>query len=235
MASFPTHQTLIQQHSQLVRSIARRMSSRLPSHLEEQDLVQDGTIGLMEAIERYDDGRGVKFQTFAATRIRGSILDGLRQHDWVSRGGRRRVREMNKAEESLSQDLKRTPTEAELAQHTSLTVQEIKRRRREGRQSVVLALDDVTTGAEASRVPDARADVETTFARQETSRDLSASLERLDQREAMILKMYYHQELGVKEIAAQLGVSSARVSQLHTRALGKMRTRLQEIGYTRAC
>ena len=233
---------LLLEHAKLVRYIAERMAVMLPSHLEVQDLIQDGTVGLMEAIDRYDERRGVKFKTFAATRIRGSILDGLRQHDWVSRGGRRRVREMNRAEEELSQQLKRTPTEGELSQHTSLPVEEIQRRRRENREGVVLSLDELArlsamNGSDetlGTNLPDMETNVERTVAQKEMHQKLVVALKHLDEREQMVLQLYYNEELGVKDIASLLGVSNARVSQLHTRALGKVRNSLREVGYARA-
>lgn len=250
MAGFPATQdspqkqdrnSLLQEHAKLVRYIAERMAVMLPSHLEVQDLIQDGTVGLIEAIDRYDERRGVKFKTFAATRIRGSILDGLRQHDWVSRGGRRRVREMNRAEEELSQQLKRTPTETELSQHTSLSLDEIQRRRRELREGVVLSLDELARltamGSEetlATNLPDSSVNIERTVAQHEMHQKLVSALKRLDEREQLVLQLYYNEELGVKDIASLLGVSNARVSQLHTRALGKVRASLAEVGYARA-
>ncbi|MEW6278098.1 MAG: FliA/WhiG family RNA polymerase sigma factor [Candidatus Eremiobacterota bacterium] len=232
--------SLIEECAPLVRHIAERIAVMLPAHVDLQDLVHDGTVGLIEALNRFEPDRGIKFSTFASGRIRGAILDGLRACDWVSRGVRRRGRELHQAEEHLYQLLKRTPTTREICQHTGLEADEVMRRQRETCEGLVLSLDEVANAALgfdttlSETVADPGRPTDSHLLDRELVGQLKQGLRTLNEREQTILQLYYFEGLGVKDIASLLGVTSARVSQLHGRALGRLREHLKQGGFEAA-
>lgn len=224
---------LVERHAGLVKHIAGRMAVLLPQHVEMDDLIHDGVLGLMEALDRYDDSRGVRFETYAATRIRGRILDALRSRDWISRGARRRAREVERAEESLAHSLGRRPSREELCQQTGWSVAEIERRRRETSEGLVLSLDEMRSLMESAEetvgenLADPRVDVQRDVEISNRREILLEALRGLSERERLVLALYYFEDLNIREIAGVLGVSEPRVSQLHTRSLRKLREALK--------
>lgn len=224
---------LVESHAGLVKHIASRMAVLLPQHVELDDLIHDGVLGLMEALERFDGSRGVRFETFAATRIRGRILDALRSQDWISRGARRRAREVEKQEEVLSHALGRSPSRQELCQTTGWSTAEIERRRRESFEGLVLSLDELRSLSETAEesvgesVADPDVDVLQEVELANRRQILMGALGALSERERLVLSLYYFEDLNIREIAGVLGVSEPRVSQLHTRSLRKLRDALK--------
>ena len=226
---------LIREHAGLVKHIASRMAVVLPRHVDMDDLIHDGVLGLMDAINRFDASRGIQFRTFAATRIRGSILDALRSLDWVSRGGRRRSRELRKLEEQLRHELGRDPSREELAARAGLSPEELDERRAEAADDRVVSLDELRSLSEgvsespAARLQDPTVNVEREALVGQKKAILLEALRTLSEREQLVLSLYYFEDVNIKEIAQILGVSEPRVSQIHSRCRAKLKERLADL------
>lgn len=216
----------------LVKSIARRMALSLPHHVDREDLINEGIIGFMEALQRFDHTKGVQFKTFASNRIRGAILDYLRRRDFASRGARQRLRELHKAEESLTHELKRYPSSTELAGRMGVTVSEVASRQREGHVGYVSSLNETALRTESKEthldlLQAEGPDVCELAAKNERVKALREKLELLSDREQLLLSLYYFEGLKISEIAQVLSISEARVSQLHRRALRKLKSAIE--------
>jgi RNA polymerase sigma factor for flagellar operon FliA len=229
---------LVVAYSPLVKFIAGRMASGLPSHVEEADLVSYGLLGLIGAIQRYELDRDVKFETFAVARIKGAIIDELRSLDWVPRSVRSRAREIEKANASLEAELGHSPTDEEMAERMEMGVEDFHDALLEIANSSVLALDDLWTFADPEggggqisvldtiRDPHAR-DPETEAQTTELKDRLADAIESLPERERLVIALYYYENLTLREIGEILGVTESRVSQLHTKAVLSLRSRFQ--------
>src|ERR671931_207343 len=227
---------LVVAYSPLVKFIAGRMASGLPSHVEEADLISYGLLGLISAIERFDPGREIKFETFAITRIKGSIIDELRSLDWVPRSVRTRAREIEKANAKLEHELHRAPTDQEMSDALGMTVEEFQESLVRISNSSVVALDELWTVSDASgdqvslldtiqdpSAVDPAAEMDTT----EMKDRLADAIARLPEREKLVVALYYYENLTLREIGEVLGVTESRVSQLHTKAVLRLKSRLQ--------
>jgi RNA polymerase sigma factor FliA len=227
---------LVVAYSPLVKYVAGRMASGLPSHVEEADLISYGLLGLIGAIERYDPDREIKFETFAMARIKGGIIDELRSLDWVPRSIRSRARAIEEVHARLEHDLQRTPTEEEVAQQLGVDADEFRGTLLEIANSSVLALDDLWTvadpgGARISLLDTIRdpaaVDPQDEIDAGELKDRLAASIESLPDRERLVIALYYYESLTLREIGEVLGVTESRVSQLHTKAVLGLRSHLQ--------
>jgi RNA polymerase sigma factor for flagellar operon FliA len=229
---------LVVAYSPLVKFIAGRMASGLPSHVDEADLISYGLLGLIGAIERFDLEREIKFETFAVARIKGAIIDELRSLDWVPRSVRARAREVEKAHAELEAKLQRAPTDEEMAERLELTMEEFQGALLDIANSSVLALDDLWTFADPEggggqiAVLDTIQDpgaVDPHFAADasELKDRLADSIESLPERERLVIALYYYENLTLREIGEVLGVTESRVSQLHTKAVLGLRSRFQ--------
>jgi RNA polymerase sigma factor for flagellar operon FliA len=226
---------LVVAYSPLVKFIAGRMASGLPSHVEESDLISYGLLGLIGAIERFDTEREIKFETFAVARIKGAIIDELRSLDWVPRSVRARARQVEKAHSELEAKLQRSPSDEEMAAKLELTVEEFQGVLLEIANSSVLALDDLWTFADpegGSQVSildtiqdPAAVDPESEAAASELKDRLADAIESLPERERLVIALYYYENLTLREIGEVLGVTESRVSQLHTKAVIGLRSR----------
>ncbi len=229
---------LVVAYSPMVKFIAGRVASGLPSHVEESDLVSYGLLGLIGAIERYDLEREIKFETFAVARVKGAIIDELRSLDWVPRSVRARAREVERAHAALEGKLARTPTDEEMAERLEVTTEEFQGTLLEIANSSVLALDDLWTFADPEggggqisildtiQDPEA-ADPEAEANTSELKDRLADSLESLPDRERLVVALYYYENLTLREIGEVLGVTESRISQLHTKAVLGLRSRFQ--------
>jgi RNA polymerase sigma factor for flagellar operon FliA len=227
---------LVVAYSPLVKYVAGRMASGLPSHVEEGDLISYGLIGLIGSIERYDLDRDIKFETYAVARIRGAIIDELRSLDWVPRSVRAKARDVEKAHSQLENKLGRAPNEEEMADKLGVSVEDFRTTLLEIANSSVLALDDLWTvsdpdGGQVSlldtiRDPNA-IDPEEAIDTVELKDRLADAIESLPDRERLVIALYYYDALTLREIGDVLGVTESRVSQLHTKAVLGMRSHLQ--------
>ena len=229
---------LVVAYSPLVKFIAGRMSSSLPSHVEEGDLVSYGLLGLIGAIERFDLEREIKFETFAVARIKGAIIDELRSLDWVPRSVRSRARDIERANAALEAELGRPPTDEEMAAKLGMEVSGFNDALLEIANSSVLALDDLWTFADPEggggqisvldtiRDPGA-VDPEAEAQTAELKDRLADAIESLPERERLVIALYYYENLTLREIGEVLGVTESRISQLHTKAVLALRSRFQ--------
>ena len=218
---------LVLQYSPLVKYVAGRVRSGLPSTVEQADLVSDGVIGLMDAIDKFDPDRGLQFQTYAVSRIRGAIVDGLRASDWVPRSIREKIRDINAAQAGLERQLGRAPQDDEVAAELGITVAELRTMYSQTAYTSVVSfeaatLDDEETPRAAVDLPGADDDIPAGFL---------AAVRALPERDQIVVALYYWERLTLAEIGQVLGVTESRVSQLHTRATMTLRRKLAETAH----
>jgi RNA polymerase sigma factor FliA len=225
---------LIVMYSPLVKYVAGRLGSGLPAHVDEGDLVSYGLLGLIGAIERYDPDRDIKFETYAIARIRGSIIDELRALDWVPRSVRSRAREIERAIATLEAQFGRAPTDDEIATKVGISIEELEEALTAIARSSIAALDELwSVSGEGDQVslldtledPDS---VRPADALDETElrEILGDAISRLPEREKLVITLYYYEELTLREIGEVLGVTESRISQLHTKAILRLKARL---------
>jgi len=227
---------LVLAYAPLVKYVAGRMASGLPAHVEEADLISYGLLGLIAAIERYEPEREIKFETFAITRIKGSIIDELRSLDWVPRSVRARAREIERVNAKLENQLQRPPTDQEMADALGISVEEFQESLLQISNSSIVALDELWTVSDSSgdqvslldtlqdpSAVDPAQEMDTT----EMKDRLAEAISRLPEREKLVIALYYYENLTLREIGEVLGVTESRVSQLHTKAVLRLKSRLQ--------
>lgn len=218
--SVESRNRLVLQFSPLVKYVAGRLRTRLPETVEYGDLVADGIIGLMEAIERYDPQRGLAFQTFAVPRIRGAMVDALRTLDWVPRSVRDKVRQLEAAQQVLEARLGRTPDDREIAGELGISVTELRELYSRAAVTSVSALEDLDLADDLG--PSAAHGIED----EDAKAVLLRVVDQLPERDRVIIALYYFEGLTLAEIGRVLGVSESRVSQLHSRATLVLRGKL---------
>ncbi len=228
---------LILAYSPLVKYVAGRMSSGLPAHIEEADLVSYGLLGLIGALERFDPSRSIKFETYAISRIRGSIIDELRALDWVPRSVRSWARKVEASITRLENELKRAPTDEEVALDLEVEVEEFHDILNQISCASVVALDEFWDSPSQSQekvnlidtIEDTAApDPSRAFRQLAVKEILASAIQRLPERERIVIGLYYYEGLTLKEIGEVLGVTESRISQLHTKAILRLRGRIKE-------
>jgi RNA polymerase sigma factor for flagellar operon FliA len=236
-ASIEARERLILHYAPLVKYVASRVATGLPASVEQADLVSYGMFGLIDALEKFEPGRGNKFETYAIPRIKGAIIDELRAMDWVPRSIRFKAREIEKAQSDLEAMLKRQPSERELANRLGISLRELHDVVSQISFVSVLALDElVSVGSDrgeqvslidtlADKGLDPTLDVES----QETRGLLAAAINSLSEREKIVVTLYYFEGLTLAEIGEILGVTESRVCQIHTKAVGSLRGQLAEL------
>jgi RNA polymerase sigma factor for flagellar operon FliA len=220
---------LVVHYTPLLRAVAHRLGSALPSYVEVADLVQCGVFGLMDAVERFDPERCPRFESYAVPRIRGAILDELRAQDWVPRTVRSRVRELERAQERLEGRLRRAATDGELAAELGLPADEVRALGRQVQLISVEALDENSGGVSELLADDSAPDPMAVVQASETLRQLAAAVAQLGERDRAVVRLYYVENRTLAEIGSLLGVTESRVCQLHTRLVGRLRGRLEEV------
>jgi RNA polymerase sigma factor for flagellar operon FliA len=220
---------LVVHYMPLLRAVAHRLGSVLPSYVEVADLVQCGVFGLIDAVERFDPELSPRFESYAVPRIRGAILDELRAQDWVPRSVRGRVREMERAQERLEGRLQRAATDAEIAEELGLPVHEVRALGRQVQLISVEALDESSGGVSELLADDAALDPMAVVQATETLRQLAVAVAQLEERDRDVVRLYYLENRTLAEIGRLMGVTESRVCQLHTRLVGRLRGRLEEL------
>ncbi|SFC84862.1 RNA polymerase sigma factor FliA [Massilia yuzhufengensis] len=223
---------LLTEHMPLVKRLAHHMKAKLPPSVEVDDLIQAGMMGLLDAINRYEDNHGAQFETYAVLRIRGAMLDELRNSDWMPRSTRQNMRKVEAAMEALNQRLGRPASESEIAQSLKMSLADYQDMLGDGGGHQLLYYedfhDDDGDGSFLDRyaVDDSdplRSLMETGF-----RQAVIDAIDNLPPREKLLMGLYYEEELNLKEIGAVMGVSESRVSQLHTQAVSRLRATLKE-------
>ncbi|WP_224391732.1 FliA/WhiG family RNA polymerase sigma factor [Pseudonocardia sp. ICBG1293] len=220
---------LVEHHAPLVRGVGAKLAVRLPSSIELADLLQSGTFGLMEVIDRFDPARGIRFEAYAAQRVRGAMLDELRAQDWVPRTVRARSREVERAREAVQFRAGRPATDGELAAELGVAVRDLRQARR---PMYLVSAEDLGAGGPsgsplATLPADDSVDPVTAAVRRETGAELRAAIGRLGERDRLVLGLYYVENRTLAEIGAVLGVTESRVCQLHARVITRLRVSLQ--------
>lgn len=225
---------LVREYLPLVRRIAYHLMTRLPASVEVDDLIQAGLMGLLDAVERFDDGQGAHFETYATQRIRGAMLDELREADWASRNVRKAARQIEQAIHTLEQRLGRPPSEQEIANEMQLDINAYFDLLNDARGAQLLYYEDLHEDGGDDFLERFTDDVSLgpfdILASRHFKQALAQAVSVLPEREKQLMGMYYEQEMNFKEIGAVLGVSESRVCQLHSQAISRLRSRLREWG-----
>ncbi len=228
-------EALVRKYAPLVKKVAYRIVHRLPSSVEVEDLISVGTIGLLHALENFDDSKGTRFEAYAEFRIKGAMLDELRTYDFMSRTRRGKTNKVEKARTKLENHLGRAPTVAELAEETEIDAREVESLLAQSETTAFLTLDDLgVIAADQTDVPwelltQARPEdpFGHTFFR-ELREQLIAALESMPERLRLVMSLYYYNELNFKEIGRVLDLTESRISQLHTEAVKYLRGKLRK-------
>jgi RNA polymerase sigma factor for flagellar operon FliA len=224
---------MIEDHLQIVKYQALRLHARIPSHVDINDLINYGIIGLMDAVEKYDASRGVKFKTYAELRVRGAILDGLRELDWVPRSYRRRQRELEAAFRTLERRHGRAATDEEVAQELGLELEEYFNLLDELRGINLGSFESSDPDSDESQIqyiPDREDNLPTIILEKKELRSILAScIDELPEKEQYVLSLYYFEGLTMKEVGKVLGITESRVSQLHSKSVLRLRGKMKNI------
>ncbi|MDQ2857737.1 MAG: FliA/WhiG family RNA polymerase sigma factor [Candidatus Eremiobacteraeota bacterium] len=228
-----TREEVIHRYLHLVKYVAGRISVNLPSNVEINDLINDGVVGLIDAIEKYDDDRGVKFETYAITRIHGAIIDALRALDWVPRAIRQKARVLERSQQDLEAERGRQPTGDEVAERMGVSRRELETLQQKVRGTSLLSLEERLPSNRGSDIPllatlkgddgDLGADVE----QGEIREALQEAVASLSKQERIVIELYYFDGKTLKDIKVVLGVSESRVSQIHAQAVIHLRQKLR--------
>lgn len=221
---------IIMEYSNLVKIVAGRLSMYFGSNVEYDDLVGYGIFGLIDAVDKFDYSKGVKFETYASFRIRGSIIDEIRKMDWIPRTLRQKQRKMDAAYQKIEAEQGRIATDEEVAKELEITVDELETWQNQTKLTNILSLDEyIDQGSDIKTESGLSTQFDTPerfMEKQELKEILTKTFETLTEKEKKVIILYYYEELTLREISAILEVSESRISQLHTKALQKMRLKL---------
>lgn len=224
---------MIRQYQPLVRRLAHHLMAKLPASVQVDDLIQVGLIGLSEALTRYEAAQGVQFETFATQRIRGAMLDELRENDWMSRGSRKSQKEIEKALRVLEHRLGRSPVESEIASELGMSLADYQSLLGKVRGTQLVYIEDMARGGDDEdsfldrHVADSDADPLNMLRDQRLKQSLVIAIKTLPEREQHIMSMYYEEDMNLKEIALVLGVTESRVCQLHSQSIARLRAKMR--------
>ena len=226
---------LLKRFAPLVRHVVERVAATLPRNVDHEDLYSAGVLGLLDAHAKFDTGKGVKFETYAVWRIKGAVLDQLRALDWASRSMRRKARNLDGVTRALDQKLGRAASEEEVARELKMSREDFYRLLDHVRGAVLVSLDETRTsdgeeqGSLADHLADPNAlDLEARLEDDQQRQTLLRTIDLLPEQERLVVALYYYEHLTLKEIGRTLGISESRVSQVHTRAMSRLRLRLQK-------
>ncbi|MDQ7988989.1 MAG: RNA polymerase sigma factor FliA [Candidatus Dactylopiibacterium sp.] len=221
---------LITRYAPLVKRIAYHLMAKLPASVQVDDIIQNGMMGLLDAIGRYEEGLGAQFETYAVQRIRGAMLDGLRENDWLPRSLRREMRRIEVAVHTLEQQNGRQPTERELADQLGMDLGEYQRMLQEARGYQLVYFEDFNEEEDDNyldrHIVGAGADPLALLEDFDMRQVLVQAIDDLPEREKMVMGLYYEEDMNLREIGEVLGVSESRVCQLHSQAIARLRSRI---------
>ena len=225
---------LLERYTPLIKYVVERLSVGLPKNVDHDDLMSAGILGLLDAYDKYDSGKGTKFETYAVWRIKGAVLDQLRALDWASRSVRRKAREVEASTRRLDQRLGRSATEEEVAKEAKMSLADYHRLMDQVRGAVLLSLDETRSPEDgdslglAEIIEDPNApDVLARLEEEETRIVLLDTLNRLPEQERIVVALYYYEHMTLREIGVTLGISESRVSQVHSRAVLRLKSRVR--------
>ncbi|UCV15945.1 RNA polymerase sigma factor FliA [Quatrionicoccus australiensis] len=229
-AGQPDREQLVQRFVPLVKRIAYHLMARLPASVQFDDLVQNGMLGLLDAMERYQEGFGAQFETYATQRVRGAMLDGLRENDWLPRNLRRELRRIEGAINQLEHTHGRAPSERELAEALEMSLEDYQKTLHEARGHQLVYFDDFASDGEEGflerHFTDNDADPANILEDKKVKETLVTAISRLPERERLMMALYYEQELNLREIGEVMGVTESRVCQLHSQAIARLRSQV---------
>ncbi|MEN3111499.1 RNA polymerase sigma factor FliA [Uliginosibacterium paludis] len=221
---------LIARYAPLVKRIAYHLMAKLPASVQVDDIIQNGMMGLLDAITRYEEGLGAQFETYAVQRIRGAMLDGLRENDWLPRSLRREMRRIETAVHTLEQQNGRQPTEGELAKLLGMDLGEYQKMLQDARGYQLVYFEDFGDEDDDDylerHIVGAAPDPLTMLEDHDMRNTLIQAIEDLPEREKMVMGLYYEEDMNLREIGEVLGVSESRVCQLHSQAIARLRSRI---------
>ena len=228
---------VIVKYSPMIKYVANRIAMRLPPHIEVDDLISVGVLGLMDAISKYDSTRGAKFKTYAEFRVRGAILDELRSMDWVPRSIRQKASQVDKVVVALQSKLRRQPEDEEVAKEMGLSLDQFHNTLNETKSIPIFSLEDLGIEKESGEQQSlldclagkADADPQTQIRLVELKEIIAKAIDALPEKERLMVSLYYYEELTMKEIGAVLDITESRVSQIHSKAVYRLRTKLKAI------
>ncbi|MGY4878856.1 RNA polymerase sigma factor FliA [Vreelandella aquamarina] len=221
-------QDQLTQYMPLVRRQALSLQVRLPASIELDDLIQAGTVGLLEALSRFDASQGATFATFASQRIRGAMMDELRTRDWLPRSVRRSARAIDEAVRQLEQQLGRAPDESEIASELDMSLDEYQQVLQDTNSGQLLPYESLVEESGEPEGPSHQGRPFEQLLDSQQRERLVAGISDLPEREKLLMALYYQEELNLKEIGAVLGVTESRVSQLHSQAVSRLRAKLHD-------
>jgi len=224
----------------MIKFIAQRLAARLPGHISYEELINSGVIGLIDAIDKFDPSRGIQFKTYAEFRVRGEMLDQLRAMDWATRSLRQRVNKLDKAYMDLERKLGRYPTPEEVAEELDVDLAELEEMLEKAASLSLVSLEEFSGG---SSIEDKRSPLDYIAHPAETSpltnlelaelKDaLARAIEELPEQQRLVVTLYYHEELTMREVGEVLRLTESRVSQIHSQAITRLRVKLRKLGFT---
>ncbi|MBF0277575.1 MAG: FliA/WhiG family RNA polymerase sigma factor [SAR324 cluster bacterium] len=231
-----SREDLVLENAHLIKRIVSRMSARLPSEVDKDELYQAGSLGLLDAVDKFDPGKEVQFKTYAEFRIKGAIIDELRSMDWIPRSVRSAATQMEHAHTTLTNTLGREPSDAEMAHELDMSTKEYYQFLAKSRPIPLVSLsnygkagdEDSQDMLEVIEDPDVE-DPFATFSSGEMQQKLAGAIKTLPEQEQLILSLYYMEEMNLKEIGEVLGVSESRVSQIRTKVIVKLRVAMKSV------
>lgn len=231
--------SVFKEHMHLAKKLAHQLKAKLPSNVEVDDLIQAGMIGLLDALSKYEETANAQFETYAVQRIRGAMLDQLRESDWMPRGIRKNMRKIEMVLNELQQELVRPPSESEAAARMNITLAEYQQILTDSAGHQLIYFDDFNDGDSDSAdhfldrfYADTSQDPLQALINSGFRAAVIRSIDALPEREKLLMGLYYEQELNLKEIGAVMGITESRVSQLHSQAIARMRGILRSQKWT---
>ncbi len=229
-AGQPDKEQLVQRFVPLVKRVAYHLMARLPASVQFDDIVQNGMIGLLDAMERYEEGFGAQFETYATQRIRGAMLDGLRENDWLPRQLRRELRRIEAMINTLEHAYGRAPSEKELAEALGMTLADYQKTLGDARGHQLLYFEDFAGEGDEDflerHFTDNDSDPLNILEEKKLQQSLVDGIARLPEREKLMMALYYEQDLNLREIGEVMGVTESRVCQLHSQAIARLRSQI---------